>query len=335
MKKHLSTIFRTIISLFILAFAVSATVHAQTASKVPTGAGPGQALEIGPPVVNLKGDPGQTIKAQISLRNISNNKLIVSNEINDFTANGEDGTPKLLLDSKEPDPNSIIPWISPLPQFNLVPKQIQQLNLTLKIPANASPGGFYGVIRFTGRAPELGDTGVALSASIGALVFVRVNGVAKEAMATEEFFAHAGDNKAAWLFESPPIHFVQRLKNNGNIFEKPTGLVRVKDMFGKEMGATNVNLPQSNVLPNTVRKFTQPFDKSVYGERWLFGKYTAEMEVTYGDNAQKINSTITFWIIPYRLIIAIIVGLIALFFIIRFALKRYTESVLSQGRRRR
>ena len=57
----------------------------------------GQALEIAPPVLNLKADPGETIQAKISLRDVSTTSLLVTNEINDFTAVGEDGTPKVIM----------------------------------------------------------------------------------------------------------------------------------------------------------------------------------------------------------------------------------------------
>src|SRR3546814_554063 len=59
---------------------------------------PGQALEIAPPVINIKANPGETVKTTISLRDVSTSPLVVRNQINDFVAAGEDGTPKILLD---------------------------------------------------------------------------------------------------------------------------------------------------------------------------------------------------------------------------------------------
>lgn len=302
----------------------------QSASAIAAG----QALEIAPPVVNLSANPGQTITTQVSLRDISSSKLVVSNEINDFVASGEDGTPKILLDETEPNPYSMKTWIAPLAQFTLAPKQIQKINVVINVPANASPGGYYSVIRFTGTPPELNGTGVSLSASLGSLILLRVNGDAKEQLGIQEFSANNG-GKSSTLFESTPLNFVERIKNSGNIHEQPAGQVVITDMFGKTVAAVNVNLPPRNILPNSIRKFEQPLDSSVLGNKQLFGKYTAKLNLSYGANKQTVTSEITFWVIPYKLIGGAILLLVIGFFGLRALIKRYNRHIISKAKARR
>lgn len=298
--------------------------------------GPGQALEIAPPVLNLTADPGQSIQANISIRDVATSPLVVKSEVNDFTANGEDGTPKLLLEEGEVSPYSLKSWIAPIPQLNLKPKQIESLPVTIRVPANAAPGGYYAVVRFTATAPELEDTGVSLSASLGTLILLRVNGDAKESLAIEEFTT-SKDGTTGSLFDAAPLDFIVRLRNEGTVHLQPTGKIAVKDMFGNQIANVNVNLNQSNVLPGSVRRFEAPLDKSVIGDRWLFGRYTADLTASYGSKKGIVTSQISFWIIPYKLIAAIVLGLLLLFFILRIAIKRYNDHLLSQtrGRRRR
>ena len=125
--------------------------------------GSGQALEIAPPVLNVKADPGETITTSIKLRDVSTSPLVVRNQINDFVAAGEDGTPKLLLeDSDQKSPYSLKDWIQPLPQFTLKPRQVNDLKVSISVPANAAPGGYYAVVRFTASPPGLEGSGVAL-----------------------------------------------------------------------------------------------------------------------------------------------------------------------------
>jgi hypothetical protein len=329
MKTTLSTIFRAVVATFAFSSLLSAAAFAQAS---PNSAAAGQALEIGPPLINLRGDPGQTLKATLSLRDVSSNKLVVSNEINDFTANDVDGTPKLLLNQTESNPYSIISWITALPQFTLTPKQIQQLNVTVKVPQNAAPGGYYGVIRFTGLPPGVNGTGLGLSASIGALVFVRVNGDAKESVAVSDFSTIGGNGKPNWMFESQPVNFATTLKNGGNLFEGPTGKIVVTDMFGKDIGGILINSDQKNILPGTTRKFPSVLDQSVIGNTFLFGKYTAKLTLNYGENNKSLTSTVTFWVIPYRLIAAVIIGLVVLGLLIRFGLQRYRDSIVNSSR---
>jgi hypothetical protein len=323
-----------------LAIAVGGLAFAQTAPAAQANSG--QALEIGPPVINIAGDPGTTIQARISLRDVSPQKLIVSNEINDFVAGDETGTPKILLKSTDTSPYSIRSWITPLPKFTLVPRQIQTLNVTIKIPKDAAPGGYYGVIRFTGTPPELEGTGVSLSASLGSLILLRVNGNVKEHMSVAELYSESKGQKTS-LFQSAPITLTERLKNDGNIHEQPLGSVTVTDMFGKNIASIAINTqqgdtPPRNVLPGSIRKFQQVLDSSVLGNKFLFGKYTVKLDMIYGSGVAPLTAKAEFWVIPYTLIGIIIIALIVLFFVIRYALRAYAQRLLNQsggGRRRR
>lgn len=310
-------------------FTNHATVHAQAANPQTSG----QALEIGPPVINLSADPGQTIKTNISIRDISSTNLLVKGQVNDFTADGEDGTPKILLDPNETSPYSLKGWLSALPEMVLKPKEVRELPITISVPSNASPGGYYGIVRFTGTPPELNGTGVSLSASLGSLILLKVNGDATHKLSVAEFSVNH-NGKGGPVFETAPLTFVARLSNTGNIHETPSGLVTITDMFGHQLATLGVNQPPHDVLPGSIRRFETSLDSTNIGNKFLFGKYTAVLTLDYGTN-QKVDATITFWVIPYTLITVIIVALIAGFFGIRFLVKRYNRHILSKARPRR
>lgn len=295
--------------------------------------GTGQALEIAPPVINLSSDPGKTINTKVMIRDVASTKVLVTNEINDFEASGDDGTPKLLLKEGETSPYSLKSWIKPLPQITLSPKEIVNLPLQINVPASASPGSYFAVVRFSGNAPQAQGTAVSLSASIGALVFLRVNGDAKEQLTIADYYA-SQDNKKKSLFESTPIQFVARLKNDGNVHEQPVGQVVVSDTFGNNVANVSMNLEKSIVLPGSTRKYTADLDKTVIGDRILFGRYTAKLHVVYGDN-QSLDKTISFWVVPYKLIFLAIVLLVAAIVGIRLWMLRYKKRIINQARRRR
>jgi hypothetical protein len=300
------------------------------AATQPSPANSGQALEIAPPVITLSGNPGQVIKTQINLRDVSSVNLLVSAQVNDFVAAGEDGTPKILLKDEGNNPYSIINWVTPLSDLLMIPHQIKTLPVTITIPADASPGGHYGVVRFTATPPELKGTGVSLSASLGSLMLINVNGKVKESLSIQEFSVnHGGVNGK--LFESTPVNFVVRLKNSGNTHEQPVGQITVTDMFGKKVASVNINLPPRNVLPQSIRKFSSPLDSSVIGNKKLFGHYRANMVVTYGANKQTTTASTSFWIIPYRLIGAAIILLVGGFFGLRYFITGYNRRIINKS----
>jgi hypothetical protein len=323
------------VGLLTLCFSVaSPAAFAATSGNTNTSntSGAGQALEIAPPLLTLTANPGQTVKATLQLRDVAKTDLIVTNEVNDFVASGESGTPKILTDKDDANnPFSLKSWIVALPSFQLAPGKIQTLNVSINVPANASPGGHYGVIRFTGTPPKLEGTGVSLSASLGTLVLLTVNGNLKHKLSVEQFATTNGTNTKG-IFESAPVNFEARLKNTGNVQEEPTGNIMVTDMFGKTVGGVNINVPPHNILPNSIRKFTAVMDKTVIGTKHLFGKYTAELNVSYGGGKQTVlTDRITFWVIPYKLIAAIIVILIAGFFGLRYGLRRYNQAIINRA----
>lgn len=324
-----TTLAITVISLSAIVIGLIAATPAVRAQSAAPGSG--QALEIGPPVLSLTADPGQVITATISLRDISTSDLVVTNQINDFVAGGEDGTPRVILEEDASSPFSLKTWITPIPQTTLKPKEIKNINVTITVPSNASPGGYFGVIRFTGTPPELEGTGVSLSASLGSLVFLKVNGDAKEELGIEEFYIQSGGTRGV-LFEATPLNFVERIKNTGNIQQQPSGLVTIKDMFGNVVATLPVNQPPRDILPDSIRKFEQPLDSSVIGNRILFGYYTADLEVTYGVDGKKLSSSTSFWIIPYKLIGLVIVLLIVGFLVLRFTIRRYNRHIIAKAK---
>lgn len=271
----------------------------------------GQGLEISPPLKELKADPGQTITIQVRLRNVTKGTLVTKDEVNDFVAAGEDGQPKLLLGENEQSPYSIKSWISTIPSVTLQPQEQKTIDITMRVPVNASPGGHYGVVRFTGRPPELEDTGVSLSASVGALLLVNVSGNVTESATISQMFTSQKD-KQRLLFEYGPITITEKVQNTGNVHFKPKGNVRVTNMFGKEVAIFQLNEKAGNVLPGSTRKFEQTINK-----KFMFGRYKAQADVVYGNENKILSRTISFWVIPYKLILLILILIALLVFLIR------------------
>lgn len=331
MKKYTSLIVSST-SLLILLLSISSPI----AGALSASPNVGQALEIAPPLITLTANPGQVIKTTIQLRDITSGNLAVTNEIDDFVAAGEDGTPKILTGNDSNNPFQLKQWINPLPAFILSPNQIENLPVTITIPQNASPGGHYGVIRFTGVPPQLKGEGVSLSASIGALVLLTVNGHLVHNVTVSEFATATLNNKVTKVFQSTPLNFVVKLKNEGNIQEEPEGQILVTDMFGKPVASSTINAPPRNVLPDSIRAFTGVLDHTNLGDKRLFGLYHAKLQTRYGDGyGQIVTAETTFWVIPYKLIAIIIVLLIIAFFGIRYLLQRYKKKILGQSSTRK
>lgn len=299
------------------------TVPALTGVRV-FGQGAGQGLEISPPLVDLKLNPGDVKEIQINVRNVTSDTLEVSGQINDFVAEGEEGQPKLLLEEGEESPYSIKAWVTGLESVTIKPQERKSLKAVINVPRDAAPGGHYGVVRFTGTPPELKDSGVSLSASVGTLVLVNISGDVKESAKIAEMYTSQNDKKRS-VFEYGPITLGVRLENDGNVHFKPGGTVRVVNMFGKELASFQLNDKGGNVLPGSTRKFEQQL-----GQKLLFGRYKVTADIAYGSNQTIITGEKTFWVIPYKLIV---IG-IAVIALSVFLIRRYNRYILKRAQKK-
>ncbi len=309
MKRVLSIVASA--SILLLLFVAPNIGHAQS----------GQGLEISPPLIELKADPGKVINSTIRVRNVTQDSLVIKAQVNDFVANGEDGQPKLLLDADEESPYSIKSWIVSIPTITLKTGEQKSVKVTLRVPDNASPGGHFGVIRFTGTPPELEDTGVSLSASVGTLMLVNVSGNTTESAEVSELFT-SQNGKRRSIFEYGPVMITERIKNTGNVFFKPSGTVRVSNIFGREVETFSLNENGGNVLPGSTRKFEQELSNKL-----LFGRYTVQADVVYGEKNNIVSDSMTFWVIPYKLIAIFLGGVLLLVIFV----KRYNQYIVNKA----
>jgi hypothetical protein len=330
MRRWISNFFVGVIA----AVAVASPAAYAVGTPVPSGASTangsaGQGLEISPPVIELAADPGQTVTTDIRVRNVTKNELIAKGKADDFGAgSGEDGQPKLLLDETGSTRFSLKYWVSGVPDLRLASQEIKTSHISIKVPANAEPGGHFGVVRFTAVPPDLEGTGVALSASVGTLILLKVSGTITENLSLAEFSALKGDQKTNF-FEYGPVNFLVRLRNDGSVHEKAKGNIEVISWTGKKIATIPVNEKGGNVLPDSVRRFEQSLDK-----KQLFGHYTAALNLTYS-SGKSLKSDLGFWVIPWKLLLLVLVGLIVLVFLLRLGIKRYNAYIISKAGGRR
>ncbi len=271
----------------------------------------GQGLEIAPPLINLTADPGQIIHTQMRVRNVTTQTVVVKAQYDDFVASGEDGQPKLLLDNTEKSPYSIKDWLSTPANETLIPQQQKTIDITVTVPKDASPGGHYGVVRFTALPPDATETSVSLSASVGSLLLVNVSGNVIQKAAIAELYTSQHGKKRSF-FEYGPVTISTRVSNTGNVHVQPTGHMQITNMFGKQVASFEVNPNKANVLPQSIRRFDQVLNKKL-----LFGRYKVQTDLVYGTDKKIISSSATFWVLPYKLIVLALLGLVLLILLIR------------------
>ncbi len=297
-----------------------------------------QAFSISPPLVSTSANPGQTVTVAIRFTNLSADTLLITPSANDFGAKDEDGNPQVALGDKNL-PTGLRHWVQlPVP-FRLDSKQTKVLAVPIAVPKDASPGGHYGVIRFGGQPPEASGNSISFSASLGTLLLLTVSGKVEQKASLSDFYSATGVTGAPStkksFFEHGPLKLVTRVSNDGNVHLQPTGTVTIADTFGRTIATQRVNgapkdakNPPKNVLPKSVRRF-----ENLIETKHLFGRYTAHLDLAYGDNHKRLAATTSFWVVPYKLLAGAVLGLVAIVGMIWIVSKKYKITLIKKRKK--
>ncbi len=257
-------------------------------------------LSISPPTFEISANPGEIISNYIRLQNLNDVPMRISVDTRNFTAMGEEGQVRL---TEEETPFNLASWIIVSPSEVEIPaKGNLSFNFQIDIPLNAEPGGHFGsiVFRVGGINGLRQKSGAMVAQELGALVLLRIAGP------TEQKASLASFKTSQKLFERSPVYFEFRVKNEGNLHIKPTGSVIISNVFGKEVGQTEVE--SRNVLPGAIRKMEANWQR-----KFLLGRYRAITSLTYGSEGKFLVASTTFWVFPYKiggvvLLVLIIIG---------------------------
>lgn len=267
-------------------------------------------LALSPPTFELSANPGDVLENTLRVENLTSKPMMILVDRRNFTALGEEGAIGL---TEEETSFSLASWIAVTPSEVEIPaRSSKTFTFKTNIPLNAEPGGHFGSIIFrVGGQKMPGQTGAVVSQELGALVLLRIAGKTAEQASLESFAAQ----KRLW--EKGPVNFEVRVKNEGNVHFKPTGVITIVNFFGKKVATFNIE--PKNVLPGAIRKM-----EATWGQKFLLGKYTATVSLTYGSQGKILTASTTFFGFPYKIggiILAVLLILGASLYQIRERLK--------------
>jgi hypothetical protein len=314
-----------------LVVAISAILPATAATPTANGNG----MKVSPVRTDLTINPGQTQTVTVNIQNVTNSPATLQVLVNDFVAGkDESGQPAIILDANKFAPShSLKRYIADIPDITLNANEQKAIKVTISIPKDAAGGGYFGAIRF---APASIDNtkNIALSASVGSLILVRVPGDIKDDLRLVSLDVRRGTSAQVLFTSNTDLKEAARFENKGNVQEQPFGKVVLKK-GSKVLQTVEINNiePRGNVLPDSIRRFEVDLNKV-----GSFGKYTVQGNFGYGTSGQLLSGQTTFYVIPLALIIlaiALVLVILFLIFVLPRLVRRYNRSVVRKASRRR
>jgi hypothetical protein len=319
---------RVIASVIVLALLLVPAIRTWAATPADTGFN----ITTSPLPISLHTTPGSTVTTNLRVKNTGPRSERIKVSLMKFGATGDLGRPTIQDRGKGDD---YFDWVKFSPSvFDAAPNVWIDVKMTIDVPKTAGLGYYYAVTFSPADKPTANGKSVVIGSTATLVLLDVQNGADKRQLVLASITA---DRK---IYEFLPAVFSVKLHNSGNIHAVPTGNIFITK--GKSQVATlDVNAAGGNILPNTNRVFTVQWkdgfplyvdktvnDQPVYGkngqpERKLtwnfsqasklkFGKYTAKAFLVYSDGQHDVplQGTVSFWVIPWRILLALLLILL-------------------------
>ena len=301
-------------------------------------------VTVSPVFFDLSANPGQTITEKIRIRNNTNSPLplkvsikrLAGDEVGDLTLNEENDDQSLN-------------WVKFANKTFVAPSlEWSDIAFSIQIPSTAAYG-YYFAVTFEHDISSSITQGASLTGASAVPILLNVR---KEGARTQ---AKIVDFKTgSFINEYLPIDFSVQVENFGNVHVRPHGNIFITDDSGKDIAILDVNQNLANIIPDTKRTFTSSWidgflvrenviedgqtklDKNGNPVKKLtinwnkltsfrVGRYTANLLLVFDNGTRDVtlDSTVSFWVIPYKAIAVIVTTIIILFFIVKKFLKYY------------
>jgi hypothetical protein len=325
----------------------ASTASAQTANPNLTGANID--VSVSPVFFDFSVKPGDTIKDKLRLHNNSNTPLKLKVDIKKLTASN-------VRDADLQDPTAqdqFVSWIKfDTTQVQANPSEWVELPFTISVPQDAS-FGYYFAFSLTQdlstTSPNQPTAVIVGSVAVPVLLNVKSPNAQVEGQLVEF-------KPKSFVNEFLPVDFSVRVKNAGNVHIKPRGNIFIRGGGGKDLAILEVNEGMGAILPQGSRVFESSwgdgfitYDKTVENGKegrklnihwnkltsFRFGPYTANLLMVY-DNGQRdvtLEGTTSFWVLPYKAVIGLVVVAVALFLGVRQLLRSYILSQIKKARK--
>ena len=289
-------------------------------------------LTTSPITADLLVRPGETKSTTLQVKNNGNTALSIGVQVRTFKANGTNGQASVLTPSVSDPSLSYVRFSRTT--FTAQPGVFTPIEMTISLPKEAELGYYYAVL-FKPVLPTPTVTNTNKFTLSNAILVLVDTGSSNESrkLSISSFSA------SKKLYEYLPASFKINVRNEGNIYVAPRGVLTIArdSETAKPITTLDFNKPLGRVLPNSSRDFIQTWDdgfpkyvtKTLDGQpvpdkngnlqkelkfnfaetdKFRIGKYHARLVMVYNDGQRDIPlyANVSFWVVPWKIILLVI-----------------------------
>lgn len=311
--------------------------YAANAATVPSS---DFSLEVSPSPLVVDVHPGEQKTITLKIRNASTRAEQLKIESRGFSI----AHPSEQINITQNTPADLAQWVHySHPTFSIAAGQWFTQTITIDLPDSAGFSYPFVVVVSRQANPDRPDGGAAIRGSIA--VFALVNIDKPGATRKLEIESFTLDRS---FYEYLPATFNITLKNTGNSITQPYGNLYIQNSGNESepLAVLPVNQSAAYILPGSTKKITSswtdgfPIYKTVNDKdgkehkelewnwediaHFRFGHYTAKVVAVYNDGIRDVPviGEVSFWVIPWRILLGALVVLVILGFGLWTIIKR-------------
>lgn len=274
-------------------FAWLIGILACVAVYTPTSA---HALTIAPARAELLLNPGETALREVTLINGIGEPSTVSLSAKEYSI--ANGAPQFT-------DGGVGSWIK-MEKSDVVIQdgEIKKVLVRITVPPKTEPGTYAAVV-LAEEASDAQKEGAVVQTRVGALFMVGVDGPASDKGRIIGF-----TEGKKWM-TSLPAEFRVLYQNTGKMHVRPSGFIRIRNMWGTILAEIPWNPGSAAVMPRTTKEFTANWNVEMLGantteweREWRngpFGRYSATL--FFDENGMKRQiGQVRFFVLPYQLL---------------------------------
>ena len=306
----------------LLGFVLLTNVHAQAIS-----------IGTAPTFEKLQLEPGQIYEGEITVWNLQENTTNYFVKVSSFRQiQNQPGSAIFLTDEEDKaNPYSASSWVKlDTTEVELIPNRNITIDYTITVPETLTLGEYTAEIYLISEDPDSEDiTATYTVLAAGVPILITIGDEFAESAEILDFYTEKK------YYEKPNFtKFITRLKNLGDTHITPKGDIVLTNIFNKEVGRIPFNLNNQSILRDNAGLYEDVWDLQKYiteENRIVVGPITATAIVLFrrtNPGFSILEASTTFWIIPWKLIIVVLVAIIVIYVSIRISKRSKKNSTI-------
>ena len=269
----------------------------------------------------LELQPGQSYNGEIVVWNLSDTKMNYEILKRGFRQiENQPGTAIILTEEENTKAlYSASSWIEvEKDSILLEPNRNEKLYYTVKVPEDTTKGEYNAIIAFSSEnSGSVQGTGAITTLSSGMPMLIKVG---DDFIENAELLTFKTDKN---FYEFPNVQFQTRIKNIGDTHISPTGEIVLTNILDQEIARIPMNPNSQSILRENAGNYEVNWDFGRFltsENKIVLGPITANLIVTYRSfqpGFAPLTATTSFWIIPWKYILGVLILIIAIVIVIK------------------